>query len=413
MVGGGASGMMAAGRAAELGASVLLLEKTPRLGNKLRITGKGRCNLTNRAELADFVEHFGDNGRFLYSAFSRFFVDDLVDFFADLGVETKMERGGRIFPVSDDAAQVTQALKSYVVRGGTELRYRSPVNLIVAPDGRVEAVTSGGKTMPAAAVVLATGGYSYPLTGSTGDGHGLAAALGHTVIPVRPALVPLVVAESYPRRLEGLSLRNVQVKVVANGDPVTEQFGEMVFTSDGVSGPIILSLSKGIVDLLNAGHDVRLLIDLKPALSDEVLDARLRRDLDEGGKKQYRSILKGLLPSKIIDLFIELTRIPAGKPAHQISGEERQRLRQRLRGLELTVVRSRPIKEAIITAGGVSTEEIDQRTMESKLVRGLYFCGELIDIDADTGGYNLQAAFSTGRLAGESAALSLGTTDRE
>ena len=409
--------MMAAGRAAECaaerGVPVLLLEKTARLGNKLRITGKGRCNLTNRADLQDFIPRFGGNGRFLYGAFSRFFVDDLIDFFDQRGVETKVERGGRVFPVSDDAQRIVSALRGYLDQGGARVKFDTPVSSIVVEDGRAIGVRAGGADIRASAVILATGGASYPRTGSTGDGYELARAVGHAVVPIRPALVPLVVKESYPRELEGLSLRNVKVRLLGDGEVLEERFGEMLFTGFGVSGPIILSASRTAVDALAAGKKVQLSIDLKPALSDEQLDARLIRDLNRQGRRAYHNVVKGLLPSKMIRLFVRLSRVPGGKPAHQINSDERGRLRVLLRDFRLTVTASRPIGEAIITAGGVDTDEIDPRSMESKIVKGLYFCGEMIDVDADTGGYNLQAAFSTGHLAGEAAARALAAENRD
>ena len=395
--------MIAAGRAAECGTSVLLLEKTTRLGNKLRMTGKGRCNLTNDVEMESFITHFGTNGRFLYGAFSRFFVYDLIAFFNEHGVETKVERGQRVFPISDDANQIAAALQAYLKKGRVRIRHEAPVTSIIVEGGRAVGVQSGERKVPASAVILAAGGSSYPRTGSAGDGYRMAAEVGHTIIPIRPALVPLVVAESYPQELEGLSLRNVKVRLLANDVIIAERFGEMLFTSFGVSGPIILSLSKTAVDALAAGRKVQISIDLKPALSDEQLDARLIRDLNDYGRRAFHNILKGLLPSKMIWLFVRLSKIPSRKPAHQINSQERGRLHSLLRDLRLTITASRPLSEAIITAGGVDTDEINPRTMESKIVKGLYFCGEIIDIDADTGGYNLQAAFSTGHLAGESA----------
>ena len=408
---------MAAGRAAECaaegGVPVVLLEKTARLGNKLRITGKGRCNLTNRADVQDFIAHFGGNGRFLYGAFSRFFVDDLLAFFDHHGVETKVERGERVFPVSDDAERIVSALRDYLDQGNVRVQLRTSVSSLIVEDGSAVGVRAGSTDIPASAVILATGGASYPRTGSTGDGYELARAAGHTIVSIRPALVPLVVEESYPWELEGLSLRNVKVRLLADDQVLEERFGEMLFTGFGVSGPIILAASRTAVDALAAGKKVHLSIDLKPALSDEQLDARLIRDLNRQGRRAYHNIVKGLLPSKMIRLFVRLSRVPGDKPAHQINSDERGRLRKLLRDFRLTVTASRPISDAIITAGGVDTDEIDPRTMESKIVKGLYFCGELIDVDADTGGYNLQAAFSTGHLAGEAAARALAAENRD
>jgi predicted Rossmann fold flavoprotein len=403
VVGGGASGMMAAGRAAECGADVLLLEKTPRLGNKLRITGKGRCNVTNVAELSKFVTHFGETGHFLYGALSRFFVDDLRAFLEQRGVSTKVERGGRVFPGSDDARQVSAALEGYLVVNGVRLRRRHPVEQVLVDGQRVVGVKARGRAFEGSAVVLATGGASYPRTGSTGDGYRMAAELGHRILPIRPALVPLVAREPWVRDLQGLSLRNVQVSVLVENERVAEQFGEMVFTHFGLSGPVVLTLSKRAVGALAKGT-VSLMVNLKPALSPEEMDERLRRELDQHGRQQMQRILTHLLPRRMIQVMLDLAGIPAAKRGSQVSAAERRRLAKLLQGLPLTVVGSRPLDEAIVTAGGVDTREIDPRTMESRLLKGLFFCGEVIDVDADTGGYNLQAAFSTGYLAGESAA---------
>lgn len=403
VVGGGASGMMAAGRAAQCGADVLLLEKTPRLGNKLRLTGKGRCNLTNKAELAAFIAHFGETGQFLYSAFSRFFVEDLIFFFHQLGVSTVVERGGRVFPASNDAHQVADALEHFLEISGVRIQRRCPIERLLIKERQILGVQVRGHTIHGAAVILATGGASYPRTGSSGDGYRLAAEAGHRIVPIRPALVPLETRESWVRELQGLSLRNVQVTLFLDDKPISREFGEMLFTHFGVSGPVVLTLSRKAVDSLGKGR-VSLSINLKPALTSEELDERVRRELDEHGRRQWQNLLSQLLPSKLTSVFVALLGIPADKPAHQITGTERRRLVTLLQDLRVTITGSRPLSEAIVTAGGVDTTEIDPRTMESKLVRGLYFCGEVIDVDADTGGYNLQAAFSTGYLAGESAA---------
>lgn len=407
VVGGGASGMMAAGRAGALGAPVLLLEKTPKLGNKLRITGKGRCNLTNVATWDDFIAHFGPNGRFLYGAFARFFVDDLRAFLADRGVPTVVERGGRVFPAANDADLVAEALAAYLRAGKVDLRRRTPVTALLAADNQITGVQTGDRVFPARAVIVATGGVSYPGTGSTGDGYCLMAAMGHTIIPPRPALVPLVVAEGFVGSLRGLSLRNVRATLLLDGQPLASEFGELLFTPYGVTGPIVLTLSKRAAEAAAQGQ-AQLSINLKPALTEEELDARLRRDLDQFGRRGYRRLLEGLLPRLLVGAFVELTGIPAGKPGHQITAAERGRLLALLQDLRLTIKGTRPIAEAIITSGGVAVDELDPRTLGSKRVRGLYCCGEVIDVDADTGGYNLQAAFSTGYLAGEAAAHALG-----
>lgn len=403
VVGGGASGMMASGRAAERGADVLLLEKMPRLGSKLRITGKGRCNLTNDADLETFVGHFGPNGRFLYGAFSRFFTADLREFFHRMDVPTLVERGGRVFPASGEARDAADALARYCREGGVRVRTRTAVSRLLAEEERVTGVEAAGETFRAQAVILATGGASYPATGSTGDGYRLAASVGHTVVPVRAALVPLVTAEAWVPQMMGVSLRNVRATLYLDGRAVAREFGEMLFTHFGLSGPIVLTLSKRAGEALAQGR-VEMGVDLKPALSDEQLDARLRRDLDRHGKRAFRNVVKGLVPAKMVDVLVALSGVPSDKAAHQISAAERKRLLALLRDLRMTVTAQRPLREAIVTAGGVALDEVNPRTLESRLVRGLYFCGELLDVDADTGGYNLQAAFSTGWLAGDAAA---------
>jgi predicted Rossmann fold flavoprotein len=398
--------MMAAGRAAECGARVLLLEKTPRLGNKLRLTGKGRSNITNESDLAEFVAHFGKSGPFLYGAFARFFVQDLISFFNARGVSTTVERGGRVFPVSNDARQVVAALEGYLATNGVEVRFRSPVDRLLIEGGRIHGVEAKGRVVPCAAAVLATGGASYPRTGSTGDGYRLAAEVGHRIVPVRPALVPLVLREPWVCTLQGLSLRHVLVTALLDGRPMAQEFGEMVFTHYGVSGPTILTLSRRVVDALAEGQVV-LSVNLKPALTAEELDRSLQGELEELGRKHLRNVLASLMPKRMTDVFVMLLGISGEKPAHRITSSERKRLRALLQDLRLTVDHARPVAEAIVTAGGVATEEINPRTMESRLIEGLFFCGEVIDVDADTGGYNLQAAFSTGYLAGEASARSM------
>jgi predicted flavoprotein YhiN len=434
VVGGGAAGLMAAGQAAELGTETLLLEKMNRPGRKLRVTGKGRCNLTNVAPVSEFIAHFGPNGRFLRQAFFQFFTPELVAFFQGLGVRTETERGGRVFPAGGQAQDVVEALVGWVGERGVSLRTHSRVERLLVEGERVvgvqasRAASRGGKasTAPcfpgqraspasnagsapervyrADAVIVATGGASYPGTGSTGDGYRLAEAVGHTIVPIRPALVPLETASDVAPRLQGLSLRNVMVRVLVDGISQAETFGEMLFTHFGLSGPIILSLSRQVVDALRLGQNVVLSIDLKPALDEHKLDARLRRDLDAFGKRQFRTLLKELLPRKLIPVCLDLTGIAPDKVGGQITAQERQRLRIWLKDFRLEVTRYRPFTEAIITAGGVDTREVDPRTMASRLVEGLYFAGEVLDVDADTGGYNLQAAFSTGWVAGRAAA---------
>jgi len=429
VVGAGASGLMAAGRAAELGADVLLLEKTERPGQKILISGKTRCNLTNIKELDDFIAMYGSNGRFLYSAFNHHFRDDLLAFLRRYGVETKTERGGRIFPASDDARDIVKAFGQYLADNGVKMQTCVSITNIPVDKGRVVGVQTEPKTYPAAAVILATGGASYPGTGSTGDGYRIAAAVGHTITRLRPALVPLVVYEvQRAKSMQGVSLRNVRLTAyqcvadeinpsrtpardVGRGImgkrprlPIIEsRMGEMMITHFGIGGPITLQMSLAIVDALEHGP-VSVSIDLKPALSDKELRERLQRDFDRYSKRSYRNILKGLLPQKLVEPFVEMTGIPSDKRGYQIDANERERLLCLLKSLRFNIKAPLPLASAMVTAGGVSLKEIDPRTMASRLVTGLYLCGEVMDIDAETGGYNLQAAFSTGYVAGENAA---------
>ena len=407
VVGAGAAGLMAAGQAAEMGARTLLLEKMDRPARKLRISGKGRGNLTNMASLPEFIEHL-NNGRFLRNAFARFFSTDLTTFFLELGVRTQAERGGRVFPESNRAQDLVDAMTGWVKVRGVTVRTGVRVQGLLLEEQRIAGVqtsgTDGTEDIYGDAVIVTTGGASYPATGSTGDGYALARSAGHTVVPIRPALVPLETAGDVAGRLQGLSLRNVRVCLSAGGKQWSEAFGEMLFTHFGVSGPIILSMSRQAVDLVRDGEQVALSIDLKPALDEDKLDARLRRDLDRFGKRQFRTVLKELLPRMLIPVCIDQTAIPAFKVGHQITAEERSRLRAWLKGFRLQVTGYRGFKEAIVTAGGVDTREIDPRTMASRRIEGLYFAGEVLDVDADTGGYNLQAAFSMGWVAGRAAA---------
>ncbi|MBN1200504.1 MAG: NAD(P)/FAD-dependent oxidoreductase [Anaerolineae bacterium] len=420
VVGGGAAGLVAAGQAAAQGANTLLLEKMNRPGRKLLITGKGRCNLTNIAPLPEFIEHFGRNGRFLRTAFHAFFADDLVKFLLKLGVPTITERGGRVFPASGMAQDVVDGLVRWTYGLGVTVQNHAPVERLLVEDGQITGVQVAPistrrtraeaaqdyprRTWHAANVIITTGGASYPGTGSSGDGYRLAETVGHSIVPVRPALVPLETAGDTAAQLQGLSLKNVSVSLWIDGKKHADEFGEMLFTHFGVSGPVILTLSRQVVDALDAGHRVILSIDLKPALDEHRLDERLLRDIDTYGKRQFSTLLKGLLPRKLIPVCIDMTGIPPDKIAHQITAQERTRLRTWLKDFRLEATRYRPFSEAIITAGGVSIREVDPHTMQSRLVAGLYFAGEVLDLDADTGGYNLQAAFSTGWLAGRSAA---------
>lgn len=420
VIGGGPAGLIAAGQAAKLGAETLLLEKMDRPGRKLRITGKGRCNLTNIAPLTQFIEHFRPNGRFLRQAFSQFLTSELLAFFEELGVPTATERGGRVFPASGRAQDVVDALVQWIGECGVKVRNRSPVERLNVEGKKVTGVKmykavsrmrqastirpSCGQIYHADAVIIATGGASYPETGSTGDGYQLAELAGHSIVRIRPALVPLETRGDIAQRLQGLSLRNVRVQVSVDEKKRGQGFGEMIFTHFGVSGPVILSLSRQVVDALRLGQKVELSIDLKPALDHGKLDARLLRELDAHGKQHFRTFLKELLPRKLIPVCMDLVDILPGKVGHQITTRERKRLRMWLKDFRLQVNAYRPFKEAVVTAGGVNTREVEPRTMASRIVEHLYFAGEVLDVDADTGGYNLQAAFSTGWIAGRSAA---------
>ncbi|MGI6037965.1 MAG: NAD(P)/FAD-dependent oxidoreductase [Limnochordia bacterium] len=405
VVGAGAAGLMAAGSAAEMGSQVLLLEKMGEPGRKLQIAGKGRCNLTNAGELEELIAGYPGNGSFLYSALARFNNHDLIEFFHALGVPTKVERGRRVFPRSDDAQQVVDALRRWVENLGVEIEYHCPVRELIVEGGQMVGVRTDGGEVLASRVILATGGSSYPGTGSTGDGYRMAQAVGHRVIPLRPALVPLRASTPWVRGLQGLSLRNVQVTLRAGQRILASQFGEMLFTHFGVSGPIVLTISREALDywLQSPGRVLDLLIDLKPALDRETLDRRVQRDLQKHGRKQLNNSLDDLLPKALIPVIIEEAGLNPRKTANQVNREERARLVSVLKELPVEITGSLPLAAAIVTAGGVCVREVDPRRMESKLISGLYFAGEVLDIDGITGGYNLQAAFSTGRLAGWSA----------
>jgi predicted Rossmann fold flavoprotein len=415
VIGAGASGMIAAARAAQKGAEVVLLEKTGQPGQKILISGKTRCNLTNSKEVEDFIAAYGKNGKFLYSVFSRFFRNDLLALLKHYGVETKTERGGRIFPSTDDAHDIVNAFERYLANYGVKIQNNANVKAIKSEEGQITGVKTDTANYSARAVILATGGSSYPATGSTGDGYRMAEDLGHTLVKLRPGLVPLVVQEiELARSMQGASLKNVSLTAyrceAENIDsfqrkkPVIDnKMGEMMMTHFGIGGPITLQMSLKIVDALEKGP-VSVAVDLKPALDLKQLQKRLQRDFDSFSKRTFQNILKELLPQKMIDPIAKLSGISFEKLGSQIKAEERDRLAGLLKSLRFNIKSSLPIATAMVTAGGVSLKEIDPRTMASRLIKGLYFCGEVIDIDADTGGYNLQAAFSTGYVAGESAA---------
>jgi predicted Rossmann fold flavoprotein len=405
VIGAGASGLMAAGRASECGASVLLLEKMERPGLKLLISGKGRCNLTNGGPIEEFFENFKRGGAFLRHAFHEFSNEDLRRFFESRGLALKTERGGRIFPESDRASSVLEALLEYHPGKGSGIRYGSRVQAVESSGGKVSGVLlSDGRSIPAAAVILATGGLSYPSTGSSGDGYAMARKLGHAVTPLKPALVPLTTKEFPVKEIQGLSLRNVRATLLADGRAREREFGEMLFTHFGVSGPIILTLSGEAAQYLEKKKEVVLSIDLKPALDEEKLSARLVRDREAYGRRSFGNYLDELLPKKMAGIFPSLLDIPPGKKVNQLSRAETAKLISLLKDFRLKISGTRPVEEAIVTRGGIDLREVNPGTMESRLLPKLYFCGEILDLDAKTGGYNLQAAFSTGYLAGQSAA---------
>lgn len=396
---------MAAGQAAACGADVLILEKMKRPGRKLRITGKGRCNLTNNAPLEDFLNHCYGGRDFLRQPFSHFFSGDLLHFFNDLGVRIELERGGRYFPEGNRAEDIVDALVDWVKALNVNLYTDEPVKWVSLENGTVTGVETGRKKYKADAVILTTGGISYPLTGSTGDGYILAEKMGHTIVQPRLSLVPLVTKGETAQQLQGLALKNVTAKLLVDNTVIEEKLGEMLFTHFGLSGPIILTLSRNAVNTLNEKKEVAISIDLKPGLDENKLEARLIRDFEQYGSRKFKTMLKGLLPSTLIPVCCTLTKIDGDKIVAQIRSDERARLNHWLKDFRFDVYGYRGVNESIITQGGVSTDEIDPNTMESKLIKNLYFAGEIIDIDADTGGYNLQIAFSTGYTAGISAAV--------
>ena len=412
VVGAGAAGIMAACTAARQGIKVMLIEKNKTIGRKLAITGAGRCNITNLTDIDQLVANIPGNGRFLFSTFQRLDSEALMDLFQrELRLPLKVERGNRVFPESDKAQDVVIALYRELVDAGVELLTESKVTgLTMDSQHRITGITiHNGQELKSQAVLIATGGLSYPGTGSTGDGYKLARAVGHHVTELTPSLIPLEISEEWIKQLEGLSLTNVEVTSMYEGKKLQSEFGEMIFTNFGISGPIILSLSREIAPLvLKKPYSVTVLIDLKPALTKEQLDLRVQKDFAKSVRKIYKNALDELLPQKIIPVMIELTQIDPLKPVHQITKEERLRLVDLLKSLPLTVIRPRPIAEAIVTAGGVSIKELNPKTMESKIVSGLYFAGEVMDVDGFTGGFNLQIAFSMGYVAGLEAARKVG-----
>ena len=405
IVGAGASGLIAAGRVAGLGGKVLVIEKMKTAGRKLMITGKGRCNISSDASESEYYKNIFPTGRFLKHAFARFFSKDIVELLNNQGVETITERGDRIFPISNNAGDVVKALLKWVRSPNVDILYESRVEELIIDHDEVRGVKVMRQNKEinyyAKKIIIATGGKSYPATGSTGDGYRLAHQTGHKIDEVKPALVPLVVKGDLASKLQGLSLKNVNAIVWINGKKYKEAFGEMLFAHYGLTGPIILTLSRWVVQELDKNNKVEISIDLKPALDEKKLDARLLRDLDSHGKKQLENIFKLWLPAKLIPVFIQELKLDGGKPGHQMKADERRKILLTMKDLRFEITGNRGFKEAIITSGGVATSEIDGKTMESRLIKGLYFVGEVINLDGNTGGFNLQIAYSTAWLAAE------------
>lgn len=399
VIGGGPAGMLAAANAAKNGHAVTLFERNEKLGKKLYITGKGRCNVTNIADRDAFFERVLRNPRFLYSAFSHFDNKALMERIEHAGVPLKTERGGRVFPVSDKSSDILRACEKIVREAGVTVRLNTRVDEVLVQEGAVRGIRIGAQTLTCDAVVIATGGISYPQTGSTGDGYAFARATGHTVEEPVASLVPLVTEETWPHELAGVTLKNITLTAEKKGKEIFSELGELLFTHFGISGPLVLSLS-GVIAGQPAG--TRLFIDLKPALSSEQLDTRLLRDLQEGARQQVKTALHALLPQRLLDTVLELAGIDGTLPVGQLSKAMRLRLVETLKALPMTVSGARGLNEAVVTRGGVSVKDVNASTMESKRVKGLYFAGEVLDIDATTGGYNLQIAWSTGALAGDS-----------
>ena len=409
VIGGGPAGMIAAGHAGEIGSRVILLEKNKCLGVKLLITGKERCNITNAEEdLKKIINMYGQNGKFLYSALNKFSNKDVMDFFESHGIKTKVERGKRVFPVSDNAKDILNCLKKYLKDNNVEVRFNSPVEKIVISTGnsndkKIEKIIlKNGEEIVADKFVFATGGKSYPRTGSTGDAYKWLRKIGHTIVEPKPALTPIIVKERIVKKLEGLSLKNVEVSLWENRK-LDSCFGEALFTSNGLSGPLVLNLSKKISE--NRTKDLKIKIDFKPALDYPTLDKRILRDFEEQKNKQFKNSLNKLLPKKLIPVIIELSGIEENKKVNEVTKNERKKLIKLLKEFELSVKGLVGFEKAIITSGGVNLKEVDPRTMRSKIIDNLYFAGEILDIDGPTGGYNLQVAWSTGYLVGENSLL--------
>lgn len=403
VVGGGPAGLMAAGQAAQAGAAVTLYEKKESPARKLRLTGNGRCNLTNTLPIDNFVEHFGKNGKFLRLTFSRFFAPELRRFFESIGVKLSVDDRGRVYPKSDSADQIADALLSWATKCGVRIKEQSAVANIAVKDKRISGVqfATTKTVVPADIVIVATGGASYPSTGSSGDGYHLAESVGHTIIPIRPASVPLIAKGTIAPRLKGISLELINAKIKADGKTIAAAEGDILFTHYGVSGPVILNLSKYCVDRLRIGQQPILLLDISPDSDSNQIEQKLLLQIKQSGKKQTSSILGEFMPSRMAPVLLSHLGIESTKPINQLTAGERRKIIGSIKNLEITITGYRSFAEAQVTAGGVCLKEIDPQTMESRLIKGLYFAGEVLDLDADTGGFNLQAAFSTGWLAGK------------
>ena len=404
VIGGGAAGCMAAIRAAHLGKRVLLVERNDSIGRKMLITGKGRCNLTNTANIDTFIEKFGAQGEFLRTAFHLFFNEDLMDFFMSLGVPTKVERQGRVFPADDKAASVVGALKNALISGGAEIVYNTRVTAIAKSGDSFKLASEDDRSFSAAKVIIATGGASYKVTGSTGDGFNIAKTSGHKVVPLTPGLVPLTVKETWIKELQGVALENIRITFKYGKKYLASGVGELMFTHFGVSGPLVLDMSSQVLELVKEHKEVQLLIDLKPGLREEQLESKLLHKFKIKGNTSLKNLMKDLLPQRLVDRFLKLLYLRDDIKANQITQAERRSIITNLKAFPLTVTGSLAIEEAMVTGGGVSAKEIDPRTMESRIVPGIYFAGEVVEGAAPSGGYTLQQAFSTGYLAGEKAA---------
>lgn len=400
VIGGGPAGMMAAGRAAELGKSVVIIERNRTLGRKLLITGKGRCNITQaESDGKEFVKTIGKKGKFLFSSLDAFDPEEVIKFFEERGLKTKTERGGRVFPVSDNAEDVLNVLLKYLKEGNVKMLLGQKVLGFGVKERKIAGAKLKDETINADNFIFASGGMAYPVTGSTGDGYSWAKEAGHTIVDPQPALVPIKIKEEWTKGLQGLSLKNIRINIFQNGKKQDSRFGEMLFTHFGLSGPIILDASKKIGELLKKG-EVVVAVDFKPALDFIQLDKRLRRDFEENRKKDFKNYLPELLPQKMVGTFLELSKIDPHKKLHFITKEERKGIVCLLKGMEMTVDSPLGFDQAIITSGGINLGEIDSKTMRSRIIDNLFFAGEILDLDGPTGGYNLQISWSTGYAAG-------------